>query len=249
MSNAMNEGSNSGMGATALVILVLSFLIPGWTGRALGLAGPLARLLDWMTAQEGLLCLVLWLAYGLIGFLILLAIAAAIGGTGLALLWGLRKVKAWALRASVALARLLGLAMLWLGQILREWLWDLYATQLIRFAQWRYEQRELRRLYREEYAADFLSYRAFLRFYRAIENGEDANAQRGGRHHGGQAAPDPVEAAIRLLGLPENFTSDDLKRRFRTLIKGVHPDLVGPNALATQLNAAYTLIKERKDWT
>jgi hypothetical protein len=160
MSNAMNEGSKSGMGATALVILVLSFLIPGWTARALGLAGPLARLLDWMTAQQGLFCLVLWLAYGLIGFLILLAIAAAIGGTGLALLWGLRKVKAWALRASVALARLLGLAMLWLAQVLGEWVWDVLATQLIRFAQWRYEQRELRRLYREEYAADFLSYRA-----------------------------------------------------------------------------------------
>ena len=123
----------------------------------------------------------------------------------------------------MALARLLGLAMLWLAQILGEWLWDVYATQVIRFAQWRYERRELRRLYREEYAADFPSYRAFLRFYRAIENGEDPDAQRGGRHHGGQAAPDPVEAAICLLGLPEEFTSDDLKRRFRTLIKGVHP--------------------------
>ena len=249
MSNAMNERSNSGMGATALVLLVLSFLIPGWTARALGLAGPLARLLDWMTAQEGLFCLVLWLAYGLIGFLILLAIAAAIGGTGLALLWGLRKVKAWALRASVAIARLLGLGMLWMAQILGEWLWDAYATQLVRFAQWRYEQRELRRLYREEYAADFPSYRAFLRFYRKVAAGEDPGAQRGGSEHAGQAAIDPVEAAIRLLGLPENFTSDDLKRRFRTLIKGVHPDVVGPNELATQLNDAYTLIKERKGWT
>ncbi len=245
----MNERSNSGMGATVLVLLVLSFLIPGWVARMLGLTGPLARLLDWMTAQEGLFCLALWLAYGLIGFCILLAVAAAVGGAGLALLWGLRKIKAWVLRTSVALARLLGLAMLWLAQILGEWLWDVFATQLIRFAQWRYEQRELRRLYHEEYAADFPSYRAFLRFYRAIENAEDPNAQRGGRHHGGQAAPDPVEAAICLLGLPENFTGDDLKRRFRTLIKGVHPDLVGPNALATQLNDAYTLIKERKGWT
>ena len=167
----MNEGSNSGMGATALVILVLSFLVPGWVARALGLSGPLAHLLDWMTAQEGLFCLALWLGYGLVGFCILLAIAVAVGGTGLALLWGLRKIKTWALRASVALARLLGLAMLWLAQILGEWLRDVFATQLIRFAQWRYEQRELRRLYREEYAADFPSYRAFLRFYRAIENG------------------------------------------------------------------------------
>ena len=61
----MNERSNSGMGATALVILGLSFLIPGWVARALGLTGPFAHLLDWMTAQEGLFCLALWLAYGL----------------------------------------------------------------------------------------------------------------------------------------------------------------------------------------
>ena len=192
----MNEGSNSGMGATALVILVLSFLIPGWVARALGLTGPLAHLLDWMTAQEGLFCLALWLAYGLVGFCILLAIAVAIGGTGLALLWGLRKIKAWVLRASVALARLLGLAMLWLAQILGEWLWDVYATLVIRLAQWRYERRELRRLYREEYAADFPSYRAFLRFYRAIENGEDPDAQRGGRH-AWPARPRPIRSRPR----------------------------------------------------
>jgi hypothetical protein len=249
MSNAMNEGSNSGMGVTALVFLVLSFLIPGWVARALGLTGPLAHLLNWMTAQEGLFCLVLWLAYGLVGFCILLAIAVAVGGAGLALLWGLRKVKEWALRTSVALARLLGEVMLWVAKILGEWLWDVYATQLLRLAQWRYEQRELRRLYREEYAADFSSYRAFLRFYRKVAAGEDPGAQRGGSEHAGQVAIDQVEAAIRLLGLPQNFTSDDLKRRFRTLIKGVHPDVVGPNELATQLNDAYTLIKERKGWT
>jgi hypothetical protein len=107
----------------------------------------------------------------------------------------------------------------------------------------------LRRLYREEYAADFPSYRAFLRFYRKIANGEDPGAQRDERRHENQAATDPVEAAIRLLGLPESFTSDDLKRRFRTLIKGIHPDVVGPNELATQLNNAHALIKERKGWT
>ncbi len=141
--------------------------------------------------------------------------------------------------------------MLWLAQILGEWLWDvLCGPNSLRSRQWRYERRELRRLYREEYAADFPSYRAFLRFYRAIENGEDPDAQRGGRH-AWRRKPRPIRLRprIRLLGLPENFTNADLKRRFRTLIKGVHPDLVGPNALATQLNDAYTLIKERKGWT
>ena len=245
----MNDNSNGVTGVTALVILVLSFLTPGWAARALGLSGPLAHLLDWMTAQEGLFCLSLWLAYGLAGFCVLLALAVAVGSAGLAVLWGLRRAKAWVLRTSVAIARLLGLAALFLAQILGELLWDVYATQLVHFAEWRYEQRELRRLYREEYAADFPSYRAFLRFYRAIEKGEDPGAQRDGSKAAGQAAPDPVEAAIRLLGLPESFTSDDLKRRYRALIKGIHPDLVGPNELATQLNDAHALIKERKGWT
>jgi hypothetical protein len=104
----------------------------------------------------------------------------------------------------------------------------------------------LRRLYREEYATRFPSYRAFLRFYRAIENGEDPDAN-GKRTN--QAATDPVEAAIRLLGLSEGFGKDDLKQRFWTLMKGNHPDLVGPNGLAPQINDAYDLIKERRGWT
>jgi hypothetical protein len=241
----MNESSNGVTGVTALTILVLSFLMPGWAASALGLAGPHAHLVNWMTAQEGLSCLVLWLIYGLAGFGVLLAIAVAICAAGLALMRGLGKARAWALRNGAAIARLLGLAILWLAQILGELLWDAYATKVIRLAEWRHEQHELRRIYREEYADRFPSYRAFLRFYRAIENGDDPNAQQDERQH----AADPVEAAIRLLGLTGNFTRDDLKRRFRTLIKGIHPDVVGPNELATQLINAYTLINERKGWT
>ena len=244
----MSDSSNGVMRVTALAILVLSFLTPGWAARALGLAGPHAHLLDWMTAQEGLFCLGLWLAYGLAGFSVLLAVAVAIYAAGVALLRGLGKVKAWALQTGGAIARLLGLAMLWLAQVLGELLWDAYATQLVRLTEWRYEQRELRRIYREEFAERFPSYRAFLRFYRAIENGDDPGTRRDERQHPTQAATDPVEAAIRLLGLREGFTRDDLKQRFRTLVKGIHPDMVGPNELATQLINAYTLINERKGW-
>ena len=179
----MNERSNSGMGATALVILVLSFLIPGWVARALGLSrsarasarlddgagrvvlpGPLAGLRPcsasascspspWRSAARASRCC---------------------GDCGrsrrgrCAPAWRSPGCSAW---------RCSGWRKFW-----ANWLWDVYATLVIRFAQWRYEQRELRRLYREEYAADFPSYRAFLRFYRAIENGEDPDAQRGGRH-------------------------------------------------------------------
>jgi hypothetical protein len=242
----MSDSSNSATGVAALVILALSFLTPGWVAGAVGLAGPHAHLLDWIATQKGLFCLILWLAYGPAGFCVLLAAAVAVGGAGLAALRGLRNAKAWALRTSVTIAWLLASAMVWLAQILGEWLWDIYATQLVRVAEWGYEQRELRRLYREEYAAAFPSFRAFLRFYRKIADGDDPDAS-GKRTN--QAATDPVEAAIRLMGLSEGFGKDDLKRRFRTLIARIHPDKVGPNELATLLVDAYALIKERRGWT
>ena len=250
VSDAMNDDSNGVTGVTALVILVLSFLIPGWAARALGLAGPLAHLLDWMTAQEGLFCVSLWLIYGLAGFCVLLALAVAVGGAGLAVLWGLRKAKAWVLRTSVAIAQLLGLAVLWLAQMLGELLWDVYATQLVRFAAMAVRAARaaaaLPRGIRRRFPL-VPGLPSFLPRHR--EGRRSRRAARREQALAGQAAPDPVEAAIRLLGLPESFTSDDLKRRFRTLIKGVHPDLVGPNELATQLNDAHALIKERKGWT
>ena len=51
---------------------------------------------------------------------------------------------------------------------------------------------ELWRLYREEYTQDFPSYRAFLRHWRALQAAE-------------QAKTDPLQQAIRLMGLPEQF--------------------------------------------
>ena len=117
------------------------------------------------------------------------------------------------------------------------------------------ERRELRRLYRDDFARDFPTFRAFLHFYRAVANGEDPEywgdypwSQRW-RTRETASGIDPYKAAIRLLGLPAGFTRDDLKQRYKILIKGSHPDLVGPNGLAPQLNTAYALIKERKGWT
>ena len=50
------------------------------------------------------------------------------------------------------------------------------------------------------------------------------------------------------MGLPEQFTRDDLKARFRTLIAGIYPGPCRPDELAAQLIAANTLICERKRW-
>jgi hypothetical protein len=253
MSDAMSDCPKSIAGVIALATLVLSFLIPGWVAGALGLSGPHAHLLAWLATQGDWVRAGLWLVYGLAGFGMLLAGVMAVVAAGFLLTQGLLNVMAWAVRTSGATALLLGQLMFWPLEILAELLRDLLeeATSYLT-ARW-HERRELRRLYREDFAADFPTFRAFLRFYRAVGNGEDPEEDdtwgKGKRSDGSAPEFDPFKAAIRLLGLPEGFTRDDLKRRFGTLIKGVHPDLVGPNELAPQVNNAYALIKERKGWT
>ena len=166
------------------------------------------------------------------GFAILLGAAVTVYATGVVLIRGLAAVKKWALRASLAIAKLLGELIFWPVQILIELLQDTFE----RFGQTMAEQRELRRIYREEYANDFPTYRAFARYWRALSDGGPASK------------PDPYEQAVRLMGLPPDFTRDDLKQRFRILIERIHPDKVGPNELATQLIDAYTLINQHKGW-
>jgi hypothetical protein len=67
--------------------------------------------------------------------------------------------------------------------------------------------------------------------------------------------PDPQRAAFiaacRVFGLPESgeFTVNDLKTRYRTLISKAHPDRAGHNGAATSINVARDLIKQRKGWT
>ena len=53
-----------------------------------------------------------------------------------------------------------------------------------------------------------------------------------------------------MLGLSPDgsFTVADLKQRFHTLMKAVHPDLAGLTTLATQINEARDIIKTRKGW-
>jgi hypothetical protein len=112
------------------------------------------------------------------------------------------------------------------------------------------EEQELRRLYNEEFRAEFAT---FKEFKRQFESGStaDSGARAGARSEKRETAPDAFAAACRLLGLAETgtFTSAELKKRYLTLIKGVHPDVAGPNELATQINAAHSLIKSRKGWS
>jgi hypothetical protein len=231
-----------GGGFTLFGVIGLSFLTPGWVANALGCAATHAQLLDWIFRQQGILFIVLLLVYGLAGFSILVTAAVGAFTASVALMRALAMVKAWGVRVSVATAGLLGELLCWPVQVLFELLWDALQQHVVQrhvapLLAFLHEQRELRRMYRGGYAADFPSFRAFLRSWRAHQQGEQAASE-----------ADRLQKAIRLMGLPKNFTKDELIQRFHKLIAGIHPDKVGPNELATQLIDAYKLISSRKAW-
>lgn len=110
-----------------------------------------------------------------------------------------------------------------------------------RLQSWREEQ-ELRRLWKEEFREEFRTFREFKQHFQA-----------GAQEKAEEPAPpkaDPFIAACRILGLPETgtFTAAEMKKKYLTLMKGVHPDAGGSNALAAEINAACTFIRERKGW-
>ncbi|MBZ9944509.1 molecular chaperone DnaJ [Mesorhizobium sp. BR1-1-13] len=108
---------------------------------------------------------------------------------------------------------------------------------------------ELRRLY-EEVRGDYASFEEFLR---AFEGGDRADARDDETvREEEELKPEPVDKfalACRTLGLsPEALTQAQLKTRFLELMKAVHPDVIGPNVFASQINEAREIIKARKGW-
>jgi hypothetical protein len=104
------------------------------------------------------------------------------------------------------------------------------------------------RAYRREFRGrQFASYRAFRRQFaagaRSGESGSGAQPQ-------GRSAPDPIAAACKLMGLPEDgFSEAQFRARYRVLMKELHPDRGGSNEHAARVNAACALIKKRKGWS
>jgi hypothetical protein len=148
-------------GAITLIgVLGLSFLMPGWIAGLLGLGSAHAALFAWITAHEGIPCIGLWLCYGAIGFCMLVAAAIGAYAACIALMRGLATVKVWGVRAGQAIAGLLGELLYWPVQLLSERLWDALQQKRERLLLFLHEQHELRRLYSEEYANDYPSFRA-----------------------------------------------------------------------------------------
>jgi len=216
---------------TLVGITLLSFLVPGWVAAALGFSAANAQLVDWIFRHQGISFIALLLLYGLGGFIMIVGAGIAVCVAYCVLSRTVVAVRNGAARASIATAQLLWTLLSWPVRTIVDLVKDQFHS---RTALWR-ERQELMRLYQEEYSQDFPSYRAFLRHWRALQAAD-------------QAKTDPLQQAVDLMGLPDTFTRNDLKERFRTLIAGIHPDRVGPNGLAAQLIAANTLICERKNW-
>lgn len=230
-------------GLTLLGTVALSFLMPGWVAAFLGFGEAHGALLGWMTGHEGIPRIALWLCYGAFGFGMLVGFVIGAYAACIALMRGLAILKAWGVRASQAIAGLLGELLYWPVQLASELVWDKVQERRARLYTFMRQQHELRRMYSEEYADDYPSFRAFQRAYYAHRHGQQASAT------------DPLLQAIKLMGLPQRFTKDEVKRRFNLLIALIHPDKVGPNGekigpneLATQLIDAYKLICSRKAW-
>ena len=220
---------------TLVGIITLSFLIPGWTANVLGFSASNAQLVDWILSHRVISCIPLLLVYGTGGFALLVGAGMAVYAAYLVLTRSLVAVRNWAMRTSIAAARLMGVLLCWAPEIVVGLLCDQIQSATAKLTAYRQERRQLREIYRQDYAEDFPSYSAFLCHWRALQAAE-------------QAKTDPLRQAIRLMGLTEPFTRDQLRDRFHILIAGIHPDLVGPNELAPQLIAANALICERKRW-
>ena len=53
------------------------------------------------------------------------------------------------------------------------------------------------------------------------------------------------EIAMKILGLPANYTESDLRKVYREKIKINHPDHNGDERLAQEINLAYDFLKEK----
>lgn len=109
------------------------------------------------------------------------------------------------------------------------------------------QQRELQRLWREEFSAEYGSFAEFEAAFHggAARQDHERQAKTESPH-----SPDPFGEACALFGLPADggFTLADLTARYRKLMQKAHPEHGGSHERAAQINAARDLVKRRKGW-
>ena len=250
-------GNEAGGFGQLFVMAFLSLVLGCWGLSWLGI--PTAKNMEWRLAEMGIASVA---AFGVLILAALalhriLAVATAAGERLLA--WAMetaeRLTTAFIERGKRGLLFLVKLPLL----PLRLLFGFAHARYIAPYLERRRQRKELRDLY-EEYRDQ---YATFAEFLRAFYEGERAEREANGRERNerrekdekkqdGKAKqqPDKFAAACRVMGLPENgeFTEGEFKARFRDLMLAVHPDKVGPNGFAADLNAARDLIKKRKGW-
>lgn len=108
------------------------------------------------------------------------------------------------------------------------------------------EQKELRRLWKEDYRDQFKTFREFKQAF----NEGRTQGPRGAESSESPRTADPFIEACRLLGLPETgeFSEKDLDRKYRRFMNVVHQDKDGSHELATMVNTSRDVVKQRKGW-
>jgi hypothetical protein len=124
-------------------------------------------------------------------------------------------------------------------------LWAAYAAPVL---ERRRQREELRRAF-EQMENPRCSFEDFVRDFEA--GGSNGSEEDAGARCAAAPSADPFAAACRTLGLPEagGFGQAELKARYQALMKAVHPDVIGPNVFAAQINEARGIVKARKGWT
>lgn len=246
-----------------VIVLLLSGLLPWWVAGLLGLDQAYDIALSWVMGQTIWIVAPLVFIYLLCGFFMVVALWGTIWTTGNMLFRGIcnttvsldEKVCKSVYHTNRRIMRALGFLGLYAATpviFVAERVAHVAAEANEYICEQLGEKRELRRLYHKEYSGQFVSFLAFKRHMKS--NGKEEEAFSSGKSkqkRSGKKRPASTDAyrdAVSLLGLKNGFDEAELECRFRELMKRVHPDKAGPNDLATKVNLARTLIKERMGW-
>lgn len=113
------------------------------------------------------------------------------------------------------------------------------------------EERELRRLWHEEFRDEYPSFDAFLAaFHGGTAPSDDSSSAWDEPETAPPRPPDPFAEACALFGLSPDggFTEGELTARYRRLMQKAHPEHGGSHESAAQLNTARDFIKRRRGW-
>lgn len=247
----------TGLAFLASIGFVIAFFVPEFLAQETGWQQAHDQLVAWARTKELWLFISLFIVYEIFGFLVLVSAVFASGTIGYVLFLGVKEATIWTAKGTVFLmaAIFTGLAvsavfvlkiLIWPFRFVADFVKQFALSSTASLRQRWAERQELRRLYREEFADEFDSFKEFKRRLNDPDPEEEEEEEKARPQEPPKV--DPYAASIRLLGLTDNFTRKDLEDRYRKLMRGVHPDVAGPNELATQINQARDLIKRRKGW-